>query len=112
MDRTGGPKGSVVEIRVRRLNPHSQGGTTDSVYTLDYSEGMTLQSALEEIYKRLDPSLAFRPYRCNKGVCMSCLVSVDGKRRQACTTFLKPRDRLFVEPDPAYSLIRDLVTVF
>jgi succinate dehydrogenase/fumarate reductase-like Fe-S protein len=100
-----------IEIRIRRFNPSSKDGPTESIYLLDYHEGMTLHNALHYIYKTLDPTVAFRPYKCNKGICMSCLVSVNGKRQQACTTFLNPGDHLLIEPNSAGPLIRDLATI-
>lgn len=100
-----------IEIRIRRL-PLSPGeGPAESVYTLPFSEGLTLHRAIEWIYTRLDPTIAFRPYRCNKGICMSCLLTVNGKRQQACVLFLKPGDRLLIEPDQSRPAIRDLVTI-
>jgi succinate dehydrogenase/fumarate reductase-like Fe-S protein len=119
MDRTGGTgridksgnSKRTVEIRIRRAEPLSGDCTGESVYTLDYLEGMTLHNALDFIYKEIDPTIAFRPYKCNKGVCMSCLVSVNGKRQQACTTFLNPDDRVLVEPDYGRPVVRDLVTI-
>jgi succinate dehydrogenase/fumarate reductase-like Fe-S protein len=117
MDQTGGydKLGGYqedVRIRIRRSNPLCQEGPKDSVYTLNYWEGMTLHSALDYIYKVLDPTIAFRPYKCNKGVCMSCIVTVNGKRRRACSTFLRPGDHLLIEPIHGRPIIRDLVTDF
>lgn len=117
MDQTGrhdklGEIQRDVEIVIRRSNPHSQEISKDAVYTLHYKEGMTLHSALDHIYKELDPTLAFRPYKCNKGVCMSCVVTVNGKKSQACSTFLNPGDHLLIEPASGRPLLRDLVTEF
>ena len=102
---------TIVELRIKRSNPANQESAQESIFILEYHAGMTLQSALEYIYARLDSSLAFRPYRCGKGICASCLVSVNGRRKKACTTFLKPGDRLVIGPDPFRPLIRDLVTI-
>ncbi len=96
----------TVEIAIRRL----PGDRTD-VFALDHREGLTLQAALQYIYENLDDSLAFRPYKCGKGVCMSCVVSVNGKKRQACNTILHPGDRLLVEAAPGCSCVRDVVVV-
>jgi succinate dehydrogenase/fumarate reductase-like Fe-S protein len=115
MDRNSGQTGSSesgnqIEIRIRRLPTPSEEEAKESVYFLPFMDGLTLHRALEYIYNQLDPSIAFRPYTCNKGICMSCLVSVNKRMRQACTTFLKPGDRIVVEADPAHPVIRDLVT--
>lgn len=101
-----------VSIIIRRSNPHSQEMPKEAVYILNYWEGMTLHSALDYIYSVVDSTLAFRPYKCNKGVCMSCLVTVNGKNRQACSTFLKPGDHLLVEPFQQHTVLRDLATIF
>ena len=116
MDRNSGQTGSSesgnqIEIRIRRLPTPSKEEAKESVYFLPFMDGLTLHRALEYIYNRLDSTVAFRPYRCGKGICMSCLVSVNGKRRKACSTFLKPGDRLLIEADPTHALVRDLVTV-
>ena len=68
MDRTG-DTGRIeksanlkrtVEIRIIRSDLSSSG--CESVYTVDYREGMTLHNALDLIYRELDPTIAFRPY--------------------------------------------------
>jgi hypothetical protein len=61
--------------------------------------------------RTLDHTIAFRPYKCNKGICMSCIVSVNGKRQRACTTFLNAGDRLLIEPSHDRDVVRDLVTL-
>lgn len=117
MDRGCGPEKvatvstETVEIRITRSQVKACPSPEISVYRLDYKEGMTLHSALESIYKLMDPSLAFRPYRCGKGTCMSCIVSVNGTGKQACTTLLNPGDSVLVEPYPSLPIVRDLVTI-
>jgi succinate dehydrogenase / fumarate reductase, iron-sulfur subunit len=101
-----------LKITIRRSNPSAGEVPEDAVYTLNYSEGMTLSGALDYIYHFLDPTIGFRPYRCNKGVCLSCLVTVNGKNSQACCTFLKPGDQLLIEPFRHRLVVRDLVTTF
>jgi succinate dehydrogenase/fumarate reductase-like Fe-S protein len=116
MDRTGGRNDldksqTKIEIRIRRFNPQLEQTPYDSVYILNFHEGMTLYGALDYIYKTLDPTIAFRPYKCDKGICTSCVVSVNGNRQRACTTFLNPGDCLLVEPSDDKYVVRDLVTI-
>jgi succinate dehydrogenase/fumarate reductase-like Fe-S protein len=116
MDRNSGQagaseSGNQIEIRIRRLPTPSEEEAKESVYFLPFVDGLTLHRALEYIYTTLDPTIAYRPYRCNKGICLSCLVSVNGKRQQACITFLRPGDRLLIESDRGHPVIRDLVAV-
>jgi len=101
-----------VEIIIRRSDPHTPAIPKDIIYAIPYSEGMTLHSALDYIYRVLDPTLAFRPYKCNRGICMSCVVTVNGKKRQACSTFINPGDHLLIEPIHGRPVIRDLATGF
>jgi len=101
-----------VEIVIRRSDPHSPEISKDVVYVVPYNEGMTLHSALEYIYTVVDPTLAFRRYKCSRGICMSCLVTVNGKKRQACSTFINPGDHLLIEPVHGHPVIRDLATDF
>jgi succinate dehydrogenase/fumarate reductase-like Fe-S protein len=101
-----------VEIIIRRSDPHTPAIPNEVAYTVPYSEGMTLHSVLEYIYTVLDPTIAFRRYKCNRGICMSCVVTVNGKKRQACSTFIKPGDHLLIEPIHGRHVIRDLVTDF
>lgn len=101
-----------VEVIIRRSDPHSPGIPKDAVYAIPYRKGMTLHSALDYIYRILDPTLAFRPYKCNRGTCMSCVVTVNRRNRQACNTFLNPGDHLMIEPIHDRPVIRDLVTDF
>lgn len=117
MDRAGERKGGLnkmpgdIEITIQRSNHRNGKESNKTVFMVRHYEGMTLHNALAEIYRRLDASLAFRPFSCNKGTCMSCLVSVNGKTQQACTTLLRPGDRLLVEPEAVHQLVRDLVTI-
>jgi len=101
-----------IEIIIRRYDPRTSTIFKDVAYAIPYSEGMTLHSALDYIYTVLDATLAFRPYKCNRGICMSCAVSVNGKKRQACSTFINPGDHLLIEPVHGRPVIRDLVTDF
>ena len=62
--------------------------------------------ALRYIYENLDPTLAFRS-SCQAGLCMACLMRIDGRVDFACRTYLRPEMKL--EPLPGRRLIRDLV---
>ena len=100
-----------VEIRIRRSAVDPRSDSQVSIYKLRFYEGMTLHQALQQVYRTEDASLAFRPFHCGKGTCMSCLISVNGKRKQACAMLLNPGERVFVEPDHSRPLVRDLVTI-
>jgi len=100
-----------IQITIKRADPKATQESGQKVFSLKYEEGMTLHNALQRIYQDQDPSLAYRPFSCNKGTCLSCLVAVNGKTRQACTTLLKPGDCISLEAETTRPLVRDLVTV-
>jgi succinate dehydrogenase/fumarate reductase-like Fe-S protein len=100
-----------IQVTIQRFQPGGATGPEETVYSVKYREGITLHNALQQIYQNLDSSLAFRPFSCNKGICMSCLVVVDGRTRQACTMLLKPGERLWLKAEQSRPPVRDLVTV-
>ena len=70
---------------------------------------MTVQTLLRYIYENLDPTLAFRDYRCGSGLCNTCLVRVNGKTKRSCETLVPQGEELQIEPASG-RVIRDLVT--
>jgi succinate dehydrogenase/fumarate reductase-like Fe-S protein len=101
----------AIEIKISRSKMDPEDDLEFSTYLLKCDGGMSLHNALGYIYENLDPSIAYRPFKCNKGACMSCVVAVNGKLAKACTTILKPGDRLVVGPKMSSVVVRDLVTI-
>lgn len=73
---------------------------------------MTVLAILRYIFRSLDPSLAFRDYDCYQGVCMSCLMVINGKQLRACSTLVEPGQEVTIEPISGHPLIKDLVVSF
>ena len=76
-------------------------------YQVPHFEGMTMLVALRYIHDNLDPTLAFRNYHCGRGVCVTCVVRMNGKKLRACSAPLESQQTY--EGTPANDKnIRDL----
>jgi succinate dehydrogenase/fumarate reductase-like Fe-S protein len=69
----------MVSLIIERTNMDKQ------KYEVPHFEGMTMLVALRYIHEKLDPTLAFRNYHCGRGVCVTCVVRMDGKKVRACS---------------------------
>jgi fumarate reductase iron-sulfur subunit len=78
-------------------------------YVLPAQEEWTVLQALDYIYDTVDRSLGYRNYRCFEGVCLSCMVVVNGKPVKGCETLLSPGKEYTIDPLKGYPIIRDLV---
>jgi len=78
-------------------------------YVLPSQEELTVLQALDYVYHAMDRSLAYRNYRCFEGVCLSCMVVVNGKTVKGCETLLSPGKEYTIDPLKGYPIIRDLV---
>ena len=106
-----GGKG-LITAKVYRCNPLISEETRYDTYQIESEHSMTVLGALRYIFRSLDPTLAFRDYECYRGVCMSCLMMVRGKRVRACSTMVEPGEKITIEPLPDHYLIKDLVVSF
>jgi len=101
-----------VSLKVFRFDPDVDTVPRYTNYTLPWTEGLTLFAAIRRIYETVDPGLAFRNYFCGRGLCSSCLMTVDGKTKHACHLLLDSGREYLVEPLKDYPVIRDLVVDF
>jgi len=102
----------VIKAKVFRFNPKTDKEPRYEVYEIRTKDPMTVSDILKYIYENIDNSLAFRYYRCFKGVCGSCLISVNGKPCKGCQVIVKPGEEVVIEPIKGYKIIRDLVVDF
>lgn len=100
----------TVTARISRFDPTADEEPGFQEYTVPYQPGMTVLSLLRDIYDELDPALAFRDYRCGRGICGSCRVRLNGKPVKACCTTLDGESPVVVEPVND-RVIRDLTVV-
>lgn len=102
----------VIRISVRREDPLAGRDPQDQVYEIRADRDMTILEVLQEIYHRLDSTLAFRSYRCGRRLCRSCEVNLDGRTVRGCSTLLHPGKTYRLKAARQDSVIRDLVFDF
>jgi succinate dehydrogenase/fumarate reductase-like Fe-S protein len=101
--------GETVQAKILRYSPEDNGQRVDT-FEVPYRHGMTVQTLLRYVYENMDPSLAFRDFRCGRGICNTCKVKVNGKTVKSCQTLVKGGKELLVEP-ASDKVIKDLVTL-
>ncbi len=99
-------------LRVYRFDPSQSSGPSYQEFEVPLSGPISVLMALEYIYERLDPTLAFRRYCCGTSRCQSCLMRANGKKIMACSTLAEEGKTLVVEPADGYKIIKDLVVDF
>lgn len=79
-------------------------------YQVPLTESLTVLDALFHLNAHGEDPPAFRRFRCNRGQCASCVMTINGRTRRACTT--RVSDGMVIEPLYDYPVIRDLVVDF
>jgi succinate dehydrogenase / fumarate reductase, iron-sulfur subunit len=87
-----------VTLRVFRFDPDCDEKPRYQEYTVPVEEELSALVLLNRIQQEIDPTLSFRSYCCGLQMCRSCLMRIDGKRRFACITLVKPGAALTVDP--------------
>jgi succinate dehydrogenase/fumarate reductase-like Fe-S protein len=98
----------TIDLKIFRFDPDEDAVPYYRTYTLPWTEGLTLLMAIRKVYETIDPTLAFRNYFCGRGLCSSCLMTVDGKLKKSCHVVLEAGREYLVEPAKGYPIIRDL----
>lgn len=81
-------------------------------YEVEVDRPVTIHELLTMIRKDIDGTLAFRTYKCYKGMCQTCVVKLDGKTVKSCATQVSPDSEITLEPAGGGEVIRDLVVDF
>lgn len=102
----------AIEVRVFRFDPQAGGAPRYRSYSVPAPVPLTALEVLDYIYAHLDPHLAYRTYYCLKGVCLACLIRIDGKGAKACERLLEPGRAYTLDPIHGYPVIRDLAVDF
>jgi len=93
-------------IIIMRLDPSTMTDPNPQEFQVPYDVGHTVLDGLNYIYRVLDNSLAFRS-SCQSGLCLVCLIQIDGVAKYPCKTLMKGQIKL--EPLKNKKVIRDLV---
>lgn len=102
-------KNEVSIVRVLRSNEDGNANDYD-LYEVPYDEKKNVMQVLLDIFTSTDRSIAFRRNRCNRGMCGSCTMIINGSVKRACIT--RMTKEITIEPVGKYELIKDLVVNF
>jgi len=100
-------KERFIHAKILRSSPGDKANRIDT-FEVSHRPGMTVQTMLRHIYEHADPTLAFRDFRCGRGICNTCRLKVNGKVIRACETPVQAGDEILLEPAND-RIIRDLV---
>ncbi|MEW6265101.1 MAG: 2Fe-2S iron-sulfur cluster-binding protein [Thermodesulfobacteriota bacterium] len=101
---------NIIPVKVARSAEADGPARVDS-FQVPWTAAMTVQTMLRYIFENLDPTLAFRDFRCGRGVCNTCRVKVNGAVKRSCETPVNPGVEILVEPASS-RVIKDLVVAF
>ncbi len=90
--------GNTITARVFRFDPDQDKEPRYQEYQVPAGEDISVLVLLNRIQQEVDPTLSFRSYCCGLQMCRSCLMRIDGKRKFACITLVKPGKTLTVDP--------------
>jgi succinate dehydrogenase/fumarate reductase-like Fe-S protein len=99
--------GKSIRVRILRFSPEEKRERVDT-FRVPHDPGMTVQTMLRYIYEHEDPTLAFRDYRCGRGVCNACSMKVNGKVARSCQRPVRAGEHVLLEPAND-RVIKDLV---
>jgi len=102
--------GKLLKVKIVRSSIEDEEKRIDT-FEVPLAKSMTVLSMLRYINEHIDPTLAFRDYRCGRGVCNTCRVRVNGKVRRTCETPIRPSEEILLGPAPG-PIIKDLVIEF
>ena len=94
-------------VNIKRYSPEEKIEKFDQ-YNVPFKNNLTIQGLLCYIFEKIDPTLAYRDYRCGHGICGVCQVKVNGKRIRACEMLARDECQITIEPI-SDKLVKDLV---
>ena len=102
----------VIKAKILRFDPDKDKSSYYQNYTVEVDRPVTVHELLNMIRRDIDGSLAFRTYKCYKGMCQTCVVKLNGKTVKSCATQVQPNTEVTIEPPAGGEIIRDLVVDF
>jgi succinate dehydrogenase/fumarate reductase-like Fe-S protein len=99
----------VIEARIFRFSPLTDKKPSYQVFMVPCERPTPAYWILRKIYEDIDRTLAFRAHRCGHGVCLGCLIKLNGKIVKGCETLVAPGAKVTIEPVNADKIVRDLV---
>jgi len=101
-----------IVARVFRFDPTVDRAPHYKTYTIPSDEPMSVLTILRHIRRHIDSTISFRDYICYKGICASCMVTVNGKPVRGCSTRVNLGETVTIEPLLKNPVVKDLVVDF
>jgi succinate dehydrogenase/fumarate reductase-like Fe-S protein len=104
---------NVITAKIQRFDPEIDKSPRYQEYQVETVENMSVLGLVKYIHDNMDRTLAYRNVGCYLGVCIGCLMNINGKNLRACSTTVRPGDEVSIEPaKKGYTVVRDLVVGF
>ena len=88
----------TITAQVFRYDPDRDREPRYQEYRVPVEEEISVLVLLNRIQQEMDETLSFRSFCCGLQMCRSCLMRMNGKRRFACITLVKPGETVTVDP--------------
>lgn len=102
----------VIKAKIFRFNPDVDKESYYQDYEVVVEDKVTVSELLEMIHRDHDGTLAFRPYKCYKGYCSTCVMKLNGKTVRSCATPVDVGSEIQLDPAGSGEVVRDLVVDF
>ena len=102
----------AIKAKIYRFDPDKDKESYYQDFEVPIDRSVTIHELLSIIRRDLDSTLAFRTYKCYKGMCQTCLVKLNGKAVKSCATQIEPNAEIKLDPVAGGSVVRDLVVDF
>jgi succinate dehydrogenase / fumarate reductase iron-sulfur subunit len=103
---------AMIRAKIYRFDPDKDKKPYFSEYEVPVERKVTVHELLNIIHRDHDGSLAFRTFKCYKGMCTTCIVKVNGKNVKSCAHPLDTDAEITIEPVDSGTVVRDLVVDF
>ena len=101
-----------IRAKIYRYNPVKDSEPYYNDYEVKTDRKVTIHELLTMIHESHDGTLAYRQFKCYKGMCTTCMVKFNGKVVKGCVTQVEPGSEIILEPAAGGKVIRDLVVDF
>jgi len=103
---------ATIKAKILRFDPDKDEKPYYQSYEVPIDHQITVHELLNIIHRNHDGTLAFRDFKCFKGMCTTCMLKLNGKSIKSCSTRVEPDSEIQIEPVTGGDVIRDLVVDF
>ena len=88
----------VIKAKIFRFDPDKDKEPYFQNYEIPIERQVTVHEFLNIIHRDYDGTLAFRTFKCYKGMCSTCILKLNGKSVRSCATPLEMNSEITIEP--------------